>query len=57
METIKMTYVNIDGQEIEKDIEKRLVSTYISMGWKTKKEKPIYDKKEEKSFSTFKKNK
>ena len=51
-----MSFKNIDGVIIEKEVEKNLVSIYKSMGWKIK-DKSVPKKEEEKSFTSFKKNK
>lgn len=41
MKLIKMVFKNADGKMIEKEVEERLASTYLSMGWKVKEEKSI----------------
>ena len=67
METTIMTFVNVDGKLIEKEVENTLVSIYKSMGWKIKENNKTekfekidkIDKnekvdKEEKKFDSFK---
>ncbi len=39
MNLVKMVFKNADGKIIEKEVEERLASTYIAIGWKVKSEK------------------
>lgn len=41
METVKMTAKNEDGKLVEKNVDKRLVSIYKSMGWTLSSEKKV----------------
>ena len=50
MKLIKMILKNADGKVIEKEVEERLASTYKSIGWQVKEEKP---EKVEKKYEPF----
>lgn len=39
MELVTMVFKNADGETIEKEVETRLVSTYLAIGWKIKEKK------------------
>lgn len=39
MNLVTMVFKNANGKIIEKQVEERLASTYVAIGWKVKQEK------------------